>query len=100
MNEIYKESVQESPGNKEKLTDIITPKNEEPKKKEVKFNEEIKKEEEKAKIDEEEKKNRLSKRLERARKKAKDNEEKNKFRKSNVIMEKAEALEKKVGNKK
>ena len=100
MNEIYKESVKESPGNKEKLTDIITPKNEEPKKKEVKFNEEIKKEEEKAKIDKEEKKNRLSKRLERARKMAKDNEEKNKFRKSNVIMEKAEALEKKVGNKK
>jgi hypothetical protein len=38
--------------------------------------------------------------LEKARKFAKDNEEKNKFRKSDAIKEKAEALEKKVGNKK
>ena len=64
-------------------------------KKDVKFKEEEPKEN-KAKIDEDNKKLRLSKRLEQAKKRAKEMEEKNKFRKSEVIKKKAAALETKM----
>ena len=77
------------------LSDIIKPESEDSNKKEVKFKEEPK-QEEKGKLDEDKKKLRLSKRLAQAKKLRQSMEEKNKHVKSEAIMQKAEALEKKL----
>ena len=81
------------------LSDILNPDKEDPKKKEVKFKEEPKKEE-KGKIDDVLRKLRLSKKLEQAKRMRQNKEEKSKFVKSDVISQKAAALEKKISQDK
>ena len=100
VKDVYMENIKESPGNYQMLSYILNPNQEESKKKEVKFKEEPKNEEEKAKIDLEKRKLRLSKKLEQAKKLKQSIDEKNKFRKSEAISEKAAASEKKISNDK